>query len=33
MKSEIEELKNSDKGCSEKCQVMKMIADKEIERQ
>ena len=32
MKSEIEQMRNSDRGCSEKCRLMKMISDKEVSR-
>jgi len=32
MKNEIEEMKNSDEGCSAKCKLMKIIADKDLER-
>jgi len=32
MKSELEDMKNSDQGCSRKCQLMKKIADTDIER-
>ena len=32
MKSEIEQMKNSDHGCSHKCKLMKQIAEKEISR-
>ena len=32
MKSEIEEMRNSDRGCSEKCRLIKNISEKEISR-
>jgi hypothetical protein len=32
MKSEIEEMRNSDRGCSEKCRLIKLISEKEISR-
>jgi len=32
MKDEIEEQRNSDLGCSQKCRLKKMITDKELNR-
>lgn len=32
MKTELEEMRNSDKGCSQKCQLMKVISEKELNR-
>ena len=32
MKSEIEQMRNSDQGCSHKCKLMKQISEKEISR-
>jgi len=32
MKNEIEEMKNSDEGCSAKCKLMKIIAEKDLDR-
>jgi hypothetical protein len=32
MKGELEEMKNSDLGCSDKCRLLKQISDKELER-
>merc|ERR1740130_1065251 len=32
MKKELEEMRNSDQGCSQKCMLIKNIADKDLER-
>jgi len=32
LKSEIEDMRNSDQGCSKKCQLMKLIAEKDLTR-
>lgn len=32
MKKEFEEMRNSDQGCSQKCMMIKSIADKDLER-
>ena len=32
MKSELEQMRNSDRGCSEKCRLLKMVGDKEVSR-
>ena len=32
MKNEIEEMKNSDEGCSAKCKLMKIITEKDLDR-
>ena len=32
MMNEIEEMKNSDEGCSAKCKLMKIIVEKDLDR-